>query len=88
LQQLFLHFKGPATVLMQSRGAALSDVLTDRDVNEIADSPAGSVAQALSNDPAAEAGTTTQPRALTPSTTSGFASVSRDGAVKFDKETQ
>lgn len=73
---------------MQSRGAALSDALTSRDINEIADSPAGTVAQALSTDSATEAGTTTQAKALTPRTTSSFASVSRDGAVKFEKEQQ
>ncbi|RDI77407.1 hypothetical protein Vi05172_g12616 [Venturia inaequalis] len=39
--RLFLHFKGPTTLLLQSRAAPLSDSLTTRDINEMADSPAG-----------------------------------------------
>jgi hypothetical protein len=41
--QLFLSFEGPATLLLQSRASHLSDVLTLRDVNEIAESPPGAV---------------------------------------------
>ena len=85
--KLFLHFQGPATILVQSRGAALSDVLTTRDVNEIAGSPAGSVQKALSQQSPAEAGISTQ--APTPSPTSvSYATVGREGTVKFDKEKQ
>jgi hypothetical protein len=87
-KQLFLHFQGPATILVQSRGAALSDVLTTRDVNEIADSPAGSVPKALSIQSPAEAGVDIQPSATSSPTTISYASVSRDGAVKFDSEKQ
>lgn len=86
--QLFLRFQGPATILVQSRGAALSDALTSRDVNEIADSPAGSVSRALSTQSPAEAGARTIASSAVSPTTMSYASVSRDGAVKFNKETQ
>lgn len=39
--RLFLQFDGPATVLVQSRGPRVNDVLSGREVNEIADSPRG-----------------------------------------------
>ncbi|USP80009.1 hypothetical protein yc1106_07283 [Curvularia clavata] len=46
--RLFLRFEGPTTMLMQSRAARISDVLTLRDVDEIADSPPGAVEDAVS----------------------------------------
>ena len=88
--QLFIHFNGPATLLIQSRGAALSDVLTTRDINEIADSPAGSASAALASKPAdgvsppegsTAASSQTQPTSIS------YASVN-SGTVKFDKEKQ
>ncbi|KAK3068600.1 Altered inheritance of mitochondria protein 24, mitochondrial [Teratosphaeriaceae sp. CCFEE 6253] len=88
--RLFLHFNGPATILMQSRGAAQSDALSASDVNEIADSPAGSVQAAIAGRPADDvtppegstaASSKTQPTSIS------YASVS-SGTVKFDKETQ
>lgn len=39
--RLFLHFRGPTTILMSSRGVRVRDVLTREDVNEIADTEAG-----------------------------------------------
>ena len=45
--RLFLQFQGPATILMSSRAARISDVLTTEQVNEIADAPAGAVPNAL-----------------------------------------
>jgi uncharacterized protein (AIM24 family) len=41
--RLFLQFSGPTTLLMSSRAARMSDVLTNREINEIADAPAGAV---------------------------------------------
>jgi hypothetical protein len=41
--RLFLQFKGPTTILLQSRGATLRDSLSREEVDEIADAPAGSV---------------------------------------------
>jgi hypothetical protein len=45
--QLFLRFEGPTTMLLQSRGSRISDVMTLRDVNEIAESPPGAVQDAV-----------------------------------------
>jgi hypothetical protein len=45
--RLFLHFRGPMTVLMSSRGVRVRDVLSREDVNEIADTEAGVVPAAL-----------------------------------------
>jgi len=44
--RLFLRFQGPANILVQSRGARLTDSFTARDVNEVADAPAGAVQSA------------------------------------------
>lgn len=93
--RLFLHFHGPATILVQSSGSTLRDVLTTRDVNEIATSPAGAVPQAIStsNQPQspAEAGAkTTAPKASEAALpTLSYATVNRGGGrggtVKFDE---
>ncbi len=45
--RLFLQFKGPTTVLMSSRGVRVSDVLAKEQVNEIADTEAGTVPAAV-----------------------------------------
>ncbi|KAI4908447.1 uncharacterized protein J4E92_010899 [Alternaria infectoria] len=44
--RLFLRFEGPTTMLIQSRASRISDVLTLRNVDEIADSPPGAVEDA------------------------------------------
>jgi hypothetical protein len=43
--RLFLQFTGPTTILIQSRASRVSDVLTNRDINEIADAEPGVVAE-------------------------------------------
>lgn len=45
--RLFLQFQGPTTILMSSRGVRVADVLSNREVNEIADAPPGAVQDAL-----------------------------------------
>lgn len=45
--RLFLQFDGPATLLVQSRGARVRDIMSDREVNEIADTPAGATFNAI-----------------------------------------
>lgn len=45
--QLFLRFEGPTTMLLQSRASRVSDVLTLKDVNEIAESQPGAVQDAV-----------------------------------------
>ncbi|KAK4184552.1 mitochondrial biogenesis AIM24-domain-containing protein [Podospora australis] len=47
--RLFLHFQGPRTILMSSRGARVRDVLTKDDIMEIADAQAGVVPKAIEN---------------------------------------
>jgi hypothetical protein len=41
--RLFLQFQGPTTLLMSSRASRISDTLTTRDINEIADAPSGAL---------------------------------------------
>ncbi|KAF2213390.1 hypothetical protein CERZMDRAFT_105650 [Cercospora zeae-maydis SCOH1-5] len=82
--RLFLHFHGPTTILVSSRGARLSDVMTTQDVNEVADSPAGAVPLAIHAKSAAEAGAAVSAPTAKPSpTTMSYANVS-SGNVKFD----
>lgn len=45
--RLFLQFRGPTTLLIQSRAPRVSDVLSTQEVNEIADAPAGVVREAI-----------------------------------------
>jgi hypothetical protein len=80
---LFLQFHGPTIILLSSRASRISDVLTSRDINDIADSPVGAVRAAVtlattSNDENAKKQPTDVP--------TGFrvAQVSRVGKVRFD----
>ncbi|KAH9845919.1 Altered inheritance of mitochondria protein 24, mitochondrial [Teratosphaeria destructans] len=89
--RLFLHFHGPTTILVQSRGSNLRDALTSENVNEIADSPAGAVPEALHIKPE---GAISPPEGQTlpaaAKTSLNYATISRDGhgTVKFDREKQ
>lgn len=47
MNQLFLQFEGPATLLVQSRASRVRDILSDKEVNEIADAPAGAAFNAI-----------------------------------------
>lgn len=47
--RLFLRFEGPTTILIQSRGNKVTDILTSEQINEIADAPAGVVGQTIRN---------------------------------------
>lgn len=69
---------------MSSRASRISDVLTTRDVNEIADSPAGAVQQAitLKNNPKSEEASRKQVTDVP--TGFRFAEVGKDGKVKFE----
>ena len=94
--RLFLQFKGPTTLLLQTRAARVSDVLTARDVNEIADAPAGVVQEALSNTQEGKLDTkrtgiegatpSASPVRLAPTNQPklSVASISRDGKVTFE----
>ncbi|KAF1816237.1 hypothetical protein P152DRAFT_454493 [Eremomyces bilateralis CBS 781.70] len=92
--RLFLRFYGPSTVLVQSRGSSLRDVLTTNEVNEIADTPAGVVRGPVKVDlrkPAVHASAVTpqqkaevsQPEPSQPLQTR-YARVGRDGKVTFN----
>lgn len=63
--RLFLHFRGPTTILLQTRGSRLSDSLTTRDVSEIADAPAGVVPAAVTLDLRKETGRTVSTKTTT-----------------------
>ncbi|KAL4811181.1 mitochondrial biogenesis AIM24-domain-containing protein [Aspergillus unguis] len=39
--RLFLQFDGPSTILLQSRGARINDILSTNEVNELASAPRG-----------------------------------------------
>ncbi|KAH8595255.1 mitochondrial biogenesis AIM24-domain-containing protein [Bisporella sp. PMI_857] len=81
---LFLQFHGPGTILISSRASRISDVLTARDVNEIADSQAGAVQSAvtIATKPKDDVSATKQVTDVP----TGFhvAEVSRGGKVKFE----
>lgn len=88
---LFLRFQGPGTVLLQSRGSSIRETLTDRDVNEIADSPAGVVRDSLMMGSRKEAGhgsgavvaTDSSAPASQQPTTVSYATVGSDRKVEF-----
>ncbi|KAL3426233.1 hypothetical protein PVAG01_03024 [Phlyctema vagabunda] len=79
--RLFLQFHGPTTILMSTRASQISDVLTARDVNEIADSPAGAIQSAVTLEAKPEE-EVVQRKAIAPT---GFhvAEVGKTGEVKF-----
>ncbi|KAK8206894.1 Altered inheritance of mitochondria protein 24, mitochondrial [Zalaria obscura] len=85
--RLFLRFEGPANILIQSRGSRITESLSSRDINEIADSPAGAV-QSASAAPPKLAGPDAAGAPPTPSvkpTKVSFATVGQDGKVEFQK---
>ncbi|MCJ1324678.1 Altered inheritance of mitochondria protein 24, mitochondrial [Thelotrema lepadinum] len=84
--RLFLQFQGPGTILLQTRASRISDILTSKDVNEIADTEPGAVQSVLSTT-AQELKEAEQPERSTKAPTKmTYASVSKDGGVKFDKQ--
>jgi Mitochondrial biogenesis AIM24 len=83
--RLFLRFEGPTTILMQSRGSRVRDVLTRDQVNEIADAPAGLALDVTGNTlkPAATTAPSVATQIPTPPKVS-VASVGKDGKVSFE----
>jgi hypothetical protein len=81
--RLFLQFHGPTTILLSSRASRINDVLTSKDVNEIADAPAGALQSAvtLAKEPV---GDTVVPKAVDKPTGFHYAEVSKEGKVKFE----
>lgn len=84
--RLFLQFKGPATVIMSSRGARVRDVLSREQVAEIADVEAGQVPDAveLASKPRE---THVGQRLSEQASAIRVASVGRDGKVTFEEGT-
>jgi hypothetical protein len=82
--RLFLQFNGPATLLVSSRASRISDVLTSRDVNEIADSPAGALQSAVTLESQPKEGQETKKSVSDKPTGFHFAEVSKSGKVKFE----
>ena len=80
--RLFLQFKGPATVLMSSRGIRVSESLTKEQVNEIADTEAGTVAAAVELE-AKPAPTHTTQKKAEEKVAIHVATVAQDGKVSF-----
>ncbi|KOS17979.1 Altered inheritance of mitochondria protein 24 [Escovopsis weberi] len=58
--RLFMQFRGPMTILMSSRGVRVAESLSDAQVNEIADAPAGAAQAALQKQAPATATTKEQ----------------------------
>lgn len=83
--RLFLQFHGPTTILMSSRASRLNDVLTSRDVNEIADSPAGALQSAVTLESQPQNKTEMPKRVTDIPTGFHFAEVGKDGKVKFEE---
>ena len=86
------------TILLQSRASRISDVLTTRDVNEIADAEPGLIQSVVTlaskKGVNSESGSTgfetrppnTPPASPTPSPTKmSYASVEKDGKVRFER---
>lgn len=84
--RLFLRFYGPTTILMQSRGSRIRDALTQSDVNEIADAPAGAVSSAVTSEirkpDQAEVGQSKLPQ----QTSMSYANVGNNRKVLFTSE--
>jgi hypothetical protein len=97
--QLFLEFEGPATILVQSRASRVGDVLSNRQVNEIAEAPAGVAHDAINHLEYRRVAEEAVSAAPVPSRTvdeltqdikgveQTIATI-RDGKVEFEKSTQ
>ncbi|TQS31623.1 hypothetical protein Golomagni_08092, partial [Golovinomyces magnicellulatus] len=81
--RLFMQFQGPTTLLLSSRGVRVADVLSNREVNEIADAPAGAVQEAVELPAEPKVAEVTASSEQAPSALH-VASVRRDGKVKFE----
>jgi len=89
--RLFLQFKGPATILLSSRGVRVADVLTNKDINEIADAPAGEAPAAVElalnpkpKLPATDPSTPIKPSSEQNASGIHVATVQKDGKVSFE----
>ncbi|PNS21645.1 hypothetical protein CAC42_1499 [Sphaceloma murrayae] len=85
--RLFLRFEGPANILLQARGNSITESLSTRDINEIADSPAGAVQQTkhakIASEDASEREAAQKTITPIPPTKTSYANVGGDGRVSF-----
>ncbi|KAK1593468.1 mitochondrial biogenesis AIM24-domain-containing protein [Colletotrichum navitas] len=81
--RLFLQFRGPTTLLMSSRGVTIADSLTNKEINEIADAPAGTVPEAVELATKPKMEETPAFKEQAPSAIH-VVSVTRDGKVNFE----
>ncbi|KAI9773477.1 MAG: Altered inheritance of mitochondria protein 24, mitochondrial [Geoglossum simile] len=82
--RLFLRFRGPTTILMQSRSSRYRDVLTSQDVNELADAEPGAVQSVIVSgvNQASSKGTAPKPFTNVPASLK-IASIGPGGNVEF-----
>lgn len=83
--QLFLQFHGPATLLVQSRASRVNDILTNEQVNEIADAPPGTVKAAVDSVTPQTKDEAPKQDAEQEQVRQSIASVKRDGKVEFQR---
>ena len=76
------------TILLQTRASRVSDLLTTRDVNEIADTEPGAVQSAVTLEPKSEKREEEEkpPVPKQQALQMSYASVGRDGKVEFEKK--
>ncbi|KAL8635223.1 MAG: hypothetical protein Q9226_009375 [Calogaya cf. arnoldii] len=81
---MFLQFYGPATILLQTRAVRLNDVLTSRDINEIAEAPGGLAPKSSSL--VADVPETDVSKEVTKPLRMSTASIGSDGKIVFEKD--
>ncbi|KAK3168046.1 hypothetical protein OEA41_004492 [Lepraria neglecta] len=86
--RLFLQFHGPTTILLQTRAARISDVLTSQDVNEVADAQPGVVQPVVTLSQEKPTDAASHEKATMPVTIKApkmsTASIGSDGKVTFE----
>jgi len=83
--RLFLHFRGPATLLMSSRGVRVAEALTREEVNEVADTEAGVVPAAVALATAKEESAgQSETRVAEKAVSVHIATVGQGGKVRFE----
>ena len=87
--RLFLQFHGPTTILLQTRASRLGDVLTSRDVNEVADvqpgmtQPLVTLSRLRNKSQPLDMSSTEAGSVAMKSATMQTASIGKDGKVSF-----
>ena len=82
-----MQFHGPTQILLQTRASRLRDVLTARDVNEIADTEPGTLqtpVELRSDKNVSKTSTSDEPQRQ-PETQMSYANVEAGGKVKFER---